>query len=62
VACGKSSGYNYASGWLDHQTYYKSIHVDQDQIGLVVLDRVLHAWFWQGDSHKTLFAVFLPGR
>ena len=44
VACGNSSGYNYASGRLDHQTYYKSIRVDQDHIGLVVLDRVLRAW------------------
>ena len=24
VACGNSSGYNYASGRLDHQTYYKT--------------------------------------
>ena len=31
VAAGNSSGYNYASGRLDHQTYYKSIRVDQDQ-------------------------------
>jgi hypothetical protein len=30
---------------LDHWAYYKSILVDQDQIGLVVLDRVLRAWF-----------------
>ncbi len=27
-----------------HQTYYKSIRVDQAQLGLVVLDRVLRAW------------------
>ena len=44
VAAGNSSGYNYASGRLDHQTYYKSIRVDQAQLGLVVLDRVLWAW------------------
>lgn len=44
VACGNSSGYNYASGRLDHQTYYKSIRVDQAQLGLTVLDRVLRAW------------------
>ncbi|MAD80582.1 MAG: hypothetical protein CMJ50_07035, partial [Planctomycetaceae bacterium] len=29
VAAGNSSGYNYASGRLDHQTYYKSIRVEQ---------------------------------
>ena len=29
IAAGNSSGYNYASGRLDHQTYFKSIRVDQ---------------------------------
>ena len=33
VAACNSSGYNYASGRLDHQTYYKSIRVDQAQTG-----------------------------
>jgi hypothetical protein len=28
VAAGNSSGYNYASGRLDHQTYFKAIRVD----------------------------------
>ncbi|MCR4412468.1 MAG: phage portal protein, partial [Thermoguttaceae bacterium] len=32
VAACNSSGYNYASGRLDHQTYYKSIRVDQSQL------------------------------
>lgn len=44
VAAGNSSGYNYASGRLDHQTYYKAIRVDQAQIGHTVLDRILSAW------------------
>ncbi|QDV85479.1 Phage portal protein, lambda family [Stieleria magnilauensis] len=44
VAAGNSSGYNYASGRLDHQTYFKSIRVEQSQLGRVVLDRILHAW------------------
>ena len=44
VAAGNSSGYNYASGRLDHQTYYKSIRVDQAHLECVVLDRVLAAW------------------
>jgi lambda family phage portal protein len=44
VAAGNSSGYNYASGRLDHQMYYKSISVDQDQLGSVVLDHLLFAW------------------
>jgi lambda family phage portal protein len=44
VAAGNSSGYNYASGRLDHQTYFKSLRVDQAHIETVILDRVLSAW------------------
>jgi lambda family phage portal protein len=44
IACGNSSGYNYASGRLDHQTYYKSIRVEQAQIETLILDRILAAW------------------
>jgi len=47
VAAGNSSGYNYASGRLDHQTYYKSIRVDQAFMAERVLDRVLAAWLWE---------------
>ncbi len=45
VAAGNSSGYNYASGRLDHQTYFKSIRVEQAHLECAVLDRVLAAWF-----------------
>ncbi|MCC6425705.1 MAG: phage portal protein [Phycisphaerales bacterium] len=44
VAAGNSSGYNYASGRLDHQVYFKSIRVEQHQLQLTVLDRLLNAW------------------
>ncbi|MFB3894550.1 MAG: phage portal protein [Phycisphaerae bacterium] len=44
VALCDSSGYNYASGRLDHQTYYKSIRVEQAHLEAVVLDRILTAW------------------
>lgn len=44
VAAGNSSNYNYASGRLDHQTYHKSIRVDQSTIELTILDRILEAW------------------
>ena len=44
VAAGNSSGYNYASGRLDHQTYFKSIRVEQHHLRVGVLDRVLAAW------------------
>jgi len=56
VAAGNSSGYNYASGRLDHQTYYKSIRVDQEQIGRVVLDHILRAWL----DEAVLLPDFLP--
>jgi len=44
IAACNSSGYNYASGRLDHQTYYKSIRVEQAHCESVVLDRILSAW------------------
>lgn len=45
VAAGNSSSYNYASGRLDHQTYFKAIRVEQAQIEDTLLDRLLAAWF-----------------
>ena len=47
VAAGNSSGYNYSSGRLDHQTYYKAIRVDQTFMASRVLDRLLSAWLWE---------------
>lgn len=44
VAAGNSSGYNYASGRLDHQTYDRTIEVDRHDIGAIVLDRVYDEW------------------
>jgi lambda family phage portal protein len=44
VAAGNSSGYNYASGRLDHQTYYKALRVDQARLATQVLDRIFAAW------------------
>ena len=44
IAAGNSSGYNYASGRLDHQTYYKALKVDRSHIETAVLDRILEAW------------------
>ena len=44
IAAGNSSGYNYASGRLDHQTYYKSLKVDRAFMEAEILDRVFEAW------------------
>lgn len=56
VAAGNSSGYNYASGRLDHQTYFKAIRVDQANLECVILDRALEAWL----EEAALIGGFLP--
>ena len=45
VAAGNSSSYNYASGRLDHQTYFKSLRIDQSRIEILILDHILSTWF-----------------
>ena len=45
IARADSSGYNYASGRLDHQTYFKAIRIDQSRMETIVLDRILSVWF-----------------
>jgi lambda family phage portal protein len=44
IAACNSSGYNYASGRLDHQTYYRAIRVEQHSLATVVLDRIFQTW------------------
>lgn len=44
VALGDSSGFNYASGRLDHQVYHRSIGVDRYFLETAILDRILAAW------------------
>jgi len=44
VAAGNSSGYNYASGRLDHQVYFKAIRVEQSFLSTNILDRLFAAW------------------
>jgi len=56
VAAGNSSGYNYASGRLDFQTYFKSIRVEQSVIEGVILDRIFAAWL----AEAILVAGYLP--
>jgi len=53
IALCDSSAYNYASGRLDHQTYFKSIRVEQVHLEDAVLDRILDAWLRE--------AVRVPG-
>ncbi len=44
VAAGNSSGYNYASGRLDWQTYYRSIRIDQHFTEKAILEKLFRAW------------------
>lgn len=56
IAAGNSSGYNYASGRLDHQAFFKSIRIDQRHLADVVLDRILKAWL----NEAVLIEGYLP--
>jgi len=44
AAC-DSSSYNYASGRLDHQTYYAALDVDREDCSDLVLDPLFDVWF-----------------
>lgn len=44
AAC-DSSSYNYASGRLDHQTYYAHLDVDREDCNDLVLDPTFSQWF-----------------
>jgi lambda family phage portal protein len=44
VAAGNSSGYNYSSGRLDHQIYFRSQEVDRAQLQTIMLDRLFANW------------------
>ena len=58
IAAGDSSGYNYASGRMDHQVYYKSIRVEQESIGRNVLDRIFAEWL----AEAVLISGLIPAR
>lgn len=57
IAACNSSGYNYASGRLDHQTYHRSIGIDQSHCEARVLDLIFAAWL----AEAVLIAGYLPG-
>lgn len=46
AAC-DSSSYNYASGRLDHQTYYAALDVDRADCDEQVLDVIFRAWLFE---------------
>lgn len=55
-AKGDSSGYNYASGRLDHLTYYEAIDVERQDVEHDLLDRILGWWF----TEARLIPGYLP--
>jgi len=50
---GNSSSYNYASGRLDHQTYFRDLDVERSHCERVLLHRIYRAWLDE--------AVMIPG-
>jgi len=54
VGAGNSSGYNYASGRLDHQTYDRNLEIDRDDLTAQVLDRVFYAFMDEYAPRKGL--------
>jgi lambda family phage portal protein len=44
IAACNSSGYNYSSGRLDHQTYYRSIEIDRSLIEARICNPVFRRW------------------
>jgi capsid protein len=44
VAKGNSSGYNYASGRLDHQVYHRKIAIERREIEETILDDLFDSW------------------
>jgi lambda family phage portal protein len=57
VASGNSSGYNYASGRLDDQRYYRSIGVDQARANREICSRILREWLMEAAKATRM----LPG-
>lgn len=52
IAACNSSGYNYASGRLDHQTYYRSIDVARSLVQRVALDRLYRRWMVEASQMR----------
>jgi capsid protein len=57
VAQGDSSGYNYASGRLDHQSYDRAIEVERCDVVALILDRVYEEWLSEYSIRKSLSEV-----
>lgn len=61
IAAGNSSSYNYASGRMDHQVYFKALRVEQAQVCDVILDRLFSAWLEEACLIPNYFPESLTG-
>jgi len=61
IAACDSSTYNYASGRLDHQTFFRSIRIDQAFMARAVLDRILNQWLTELASLSSGLASLSSG-
>jgi capsid protein len=56
IAAGNSSKYNYASGRLDHQSFFKSISIDRHDLKTTILKPMFKQWL----NEAVLVEGFLP--
>jgi len=59
VLIGDSSKHNYASGRLDHQTYFKQLRIEQADLGLRILDPIFAAWMEEARLAIPQFAIIV---
>jgi lambda family phage portal protein len=60
VAAANSSNYNYASGRMDHQVYFKSIDVERHQWTCTILTKVFLAWLEEAMFVPSLLPRSMP--
>jgi capsid protein len=54
ITAANSSSYNYSSGRLDHQTYFKSIDVERDEWECSTLDKILMSWLTEAFGERII--------
>lgn len=59
VAAGNSAGYNYASGRLDHQTYFRTVGIEQTMLVRSAMDPIFAAWL---DEARRVMPVIPDGQ
>jgi lambda family phage portal protein len=60
VAAGNSSSYNYSSGRLDHQVYYRALDIDRGSLERCTLNPLFAAWVAEAGGSATR-APAMPG-